>query len=51
MTETSPTAWFYCYSNGCEGLIEMRSGPLPTGLHSNALVLPAMETAGTAATR
>ena len=29
MTEISPTAWFYCYSNGCEGLIEMRSGPLP----------------------
>ena len=29
MAETTLTAWFYCYSNGCEGLIEMRSGPLP----------------------
>ena len=29
MRESTETAWFYCYSNGCEGLIEMRSGPLP----------------------
>jgi hypothetical protein len=29
MTEITPTAWFYCYSNGCEGLIERQSGPLP----------------------